>query len=246
MKVKLIVEGGKMAPGPAVAQQLGPMGINLGKVISDVNEATKSFAGTKVPVELDVNPKDKSFEIQVFSPPTSELIKKSLSIEKGSGEPHKYKAGNVAIETLIGIAKTKSSDLLAKDLKSALKLMVGSCVSAGILVDNKEAKEIEADIDAGKYDSEIKEEKTTPDPQKAKKLQLHFKKVFAAQEALKKEEAAAEAAEEAAKEAKAKAAEAGEESAEALEGEDGEEGEASEATEGEAPAEEAKPDESKK
>ena len=64
MKVKLIVEGGKMAPGPAVAQQLGPMGINLGKVIEDVNEATKSFAGIKVPVELDVNTKTKKLNIK--------------------------------------------------------------------------------------------------------------------------------------------------------------------------------------
>ena len=58
-KIKLIVDGGAMKPGPAVAQQLGPMGINLGKVISDVNAATAGFKGVKVPVELDVNPKTK-------------------------------------------------------------------------------------------------------------------------------------------------------------------------------------------
>ena len=74
MKVKLIVEGGKMAPGPAVAQQLGPMGINLGKVIEDVNKATAGFKGTKVPVELDVDPKTRTYNIAVFSPPVAELI----------------------------------------------------------------------------------------------------------------------------------------------------------------------------
>ena len=88
MKVKLIVEGGDMKPGPTVSQQLGPMGINLGKVISDVNEATKGFKGMKVPVEIDVDPKTKDFTIQVFSPPVSEMIKKELNIEKGSGKPH--------------------------------------------------------------------------------------------------------------------------------------------------------------
>ena len=66
MKVKLIVDGGKMAPGPAVSQQLGPMGINLGKVISDVNEATKGFVGMKVPVELDVDTKTKNFAVDTF------------------------------------------------------------------------------------------------------------------------------------------------------------------------------------
>ncbi len=48
--IKLMVEGGKMSPGPAVAQQLGPMGINMGQVISDVNEATSEFKG--VPVQF--------------------------------------------------------------------------------------------------------------------------------------------------------------------------------------------------
>jgi len=76
MKVKLIVDGGSMQPGPAVAQQLGPMGINLGKVIADVNAATSGFKGTKVPVEIDVDPKTKTFTIKVSSPPVSELIKK--------------------------------------------------------------------------------------------------------------------------------------------------------------------------
>ena len=72
-----------MKPGPAVAQQLGPMGVNMGKVISDVNEATKEFKGMKVPVELDVNEKDKTYDIVVKSPPTSELIKKELGIKLG-------------------------------------------------------------------------------------------------------------------------------------------------------------------
>ena len=39
MIIKLLIEGGDMKPGPAVAQQLGPMGVNMGKVISDVNES---------------------------------------------------------------------------------------------------------------------------------------------------------------------------------------------------------------
>lgn len=206
MKVKLIVDGGSMKPGPSVSQQLGPMGVNLGKVISDVNEATKGFAGIKVPVELDVNPKTKSYKIQVFSPPVSELIKKELKLEKGSGTPNKIKVGNIPIEILISIAKTKMPDLLAKDLKSALKLIVGSCVSAGILIDSKEAKEIEIEISAGNYDSEISQEKTSPSPEKVKELESFFKKLQSEQEARKKAEEEAEKAAEAAKEAKAAAA----------------------------------------
>ena len=64
--IKLLVEGGKMSPGPAVAQQLGPMGINMGDVISQVNDATSEFAGVTVPVHLNVDAGTKEFTIKVL------------------------------------------------------------------------------------------------------------------------------------------------------------------------------------
>lgn len=203
MKVKLIVDGGAMKPGPAVAQQLGPMGINLGKVISDVNAATKGFSGTKVPVEIDVDTKTKAYNIKVFSPPVSELIKKELGLEKGSGKAGLILVGNIAMERIIEIARTKMPNLLAKDLKSAVKLVVGSCVSLGLLIDNKLAKEISKEIEAGKYNKEIKEEITEVSEAKKKELADYFTIVK------DKQEKAAKAAEEAARlaeEAKAAAA----------------------------------------
>jgi large subunit ribosomal protein L11 len=203
MQVKLIVDGGKMAPGPAVSQQLGPMGINLGKVISDVNEATKGFAGMKVPVELDVDPKTKTYKIKVFSPPVAELIKKEISAEKGSGEPKKFKVGNISFERIVSIAKTKMPNLLAKDLKKSTRLIVGTCVSLGVLIDSKEAKEIEKDIESGVYDNEIKNEITEPSAEKKQKLDEHFAVIKARQEKEKKALEEAKAAEEAAKAAAA-------------------------------------------
>ena len=86
-----------MAPGPALSQKLGPLGINMGQVIQKVNDATKNFKGMKVPVEIDVNPITKNVEIKVFSPPTSELLKKEISVEKGSGAQDKIKVGNLSI-----------------------------------------------------------------------------------------------------------------------------------------------------
>jgi large subunit ribosomal protein L11 len=203
MKVKLIVDGGDMKPGPAVAQQLGPLGINLGKVISDVNSATMGFKGTKVPVEIDVNAKTKTYEIKVSSPPTSELIKKELALEKGSGEALKYKVGNIAFERVVSIAKTKMPNLLARDLRNSIKLVVGTCVSLGVLIDNKEAKDVEKEIDAGKYNNEIKNEITEVSADKKKNLEEFFADRKAAQEKKKKAEEEAKAAEEAAKAAAA-------------------------------------------
>jgi large subunit ribosomal protein L11 len=199
MIVKLIVEGGGMKPGPSVAQQLGPMGINLGKVIADVNAATAGFKGVKVPVEIDVNPKSKQFTIKVFSPPVAELIKKELSLDKGSGQPHETKVGNLAIEQVIFIAKTKLPNMLARDLKAAVKLVVGSCVSLGVLIEDKEAKQVEKDIDLGMYDKEIKHEKTDVSAEKKAHLIQTFSSVKSQQEAKAKAAEAAKLAEEAVK-----------------------------------------------
>ncbi|MDO8509259.1 MAG: 50S ribosomal protein L11 [Nanoarchaeota archaeon] len=206
MKVKLIVEGGKMQPGPAVAQQLGPMGVNLGKVISTVNDATKGFVGIKVPVEIDVNPKTKEFSVAVFSPPVAELIKKELGLEKGSGQPNTVKVGNIAIERVISIAKTKMPNLLAKDIKAGVRLVVGTCVSLGVLIDNKEAVEVEKEIALGEYDKEIKGEITEVAEEKKERLDKFFAIRKAKQEKDQKALEEAKAAEEAAKQAAAPAA----------------------------------------
>lgn len=171
MKVKLIVDGGAMKPGPAVAQQLGPMGINMGGVISDVNKETEGFKGVKVPVELDIDAKTKEYTIQVFSPPVSEMIKKELKIEKASGLAGKYMAGNIAFERVIEIAKSKQGNLLARNLRSSVRLVVGTCASMGILIDNKFPSEIQGEIDGGNYDKEISEEKTEVTEEKKKMIE---------------------------------------------------------------------------
>ena len=57
MQIKLLVDGGEMKPGPAIAQKIGPLGLNMGKIISDINTATKDFKGMKLPVELNINEK---------------------------------------------------------------------------------------------------------------------------------------------------------------------------------------------
>jgi large subunit ribosomal protein L11 len=205
MQVKIMAEGGAMKPGPALSQKLGPAGIPLNKVIEQVNEATKEFKGIKVPVELDVDLGTKEFEIKVFSPPVSELIKKEMNLQKGSGLQHKLQVGNASIEQIISVSKQKMSGLLAKDLKSAVKTVVGTCGTLGILVENKLAAEIEEDIDDGVYDKEIKEEKTETSPEKRKELDAYFADIKSKQDAkLKLEQAAKE--EEAEKKEAAKAA----------------------------------------
>jgi large subunit ribosomal protein L11 len=199
MIIKLLADGGAMKPGPALSQKLGPAGIPINQVIQKINEATEDFDGLKVPVELNIDLKTKTFEIKIFSPPVSGLLKKELGLAKGSGLQIKTKIANASIEQIISVAKTKMQNLLCKDLKSAVKVVAGTCVSLGILIENKPAKEIEKDIDEGKYDKEISQVKTTTSTEKKQMLDDYFKEVLRKQELiLKQEQAAKEAAEQAA------------------------------------------------
>ncbi|MBI4116612.1 50S ribosomal protein L11 [Candidatus Pacearchaeota archaeon] len=206
MQIKLLADGGAMAPGPALSQKLGPAGINMGQVIQKINEATKDFKGMKVPVEVDVNTSTKTFSIKVFSPPTSELLKKELGIEKGSGLQKKTKVANASIEQIISVAKIKSPNILARTLKSAVKNVVGTCVSLGILVESKHPNEVQLEIDGGKYDEEIKSESTQTPKEKKAELDKYFAKIKEEQEKILKAEQAAAEAEKAAAEAAAAAA----------------------------------------
>lgn len=185
-----------MSPGPAVAQQLGPMGINMGEVISQVNEATGEFKGVTVPVHLNVDPKTKKFTIKVLSPPTSELIKKELGIEKASGARLKQRVGNFSIEQVISISKAKHDSLLSNEFISTVKSIVGTCQALGVLIENKESQEVMEEIVQGKYSEEIDAKKTDTDPEKRKELDLYFETIAEKQEAVKKAEEAEKAAEE--------------------------------------------------
>ncbi len=195
MQIKFLAEGGAMKPGPALSQKLGPAGININEVIKKVNEATQGFKGLKVPVELDVDLGTKEFEIKVSSPPMSELMKRELGIEKGSGTQSKMQVANASIEQIISVAKAKLPNLLANDLKAAVKCVVGTCVSLGVLIESKSAVEVAQEIEEGKYDKEINEEKTETSEEKKKELEEHFSKTNAEQQKLLKQETAAKEAE---------------------------------------------------
>ncbi len=201
MIIKLLIDGGNMTPGPAVAQQLGPMGINMGKVISEVNEATKEFKGMKVPVELNIDEKTKEFTVSTSSPPTSELLKKELGLEKGTPDHKKQKMGNASIEEIIKVTKVKYPGMLEKEFKSAVKSVLGTCASIGIFVESKEPLELIKEVSQGKFDKEINEMITETSHEKRQNLDDFFKKIKSEQDAQ------LAAAEKAAKEAEEKKAE---------------------------------------
>ncbi|MDR1991929.1 MAG: 50S ribosomal protein L11 [Nitrososphaerota archaeon] len=151
--VELIVSGGQANAGPPLGPALGPLGVNIVAVVNKINEITKDYAGMKVPVKVNVDPEDKTFEISIGTPTASALIVAELKIEKGSGTPNTVKAGDLTMEQVIKIAKIKSHQLLAPDTKNATKELLGTCVSLGVTVEGKDPREVQKDIDAGIYEN---------------------------------------------------------------------------------------------
>ena len=134
---------------------MGPLGVNIVEVLKAINEKTKSFEGMKVPVTLVVDPKTKTFTIEVGTPPTSALVAKELKIEKGSGDAGKTRVGNLSLSQAIKIANMKADAMLAKTLKARVLEVVGTSVSMGVTVEGKPAKELSKEIQAGKYDKQL-------------------------------------------------------------------------------------------
>ena len=197
--VDLMVDGGKATAGAALGGTLGPLKMNLGQVVADINKKTDVFKGMKVPVKLEVDPETKTYTMSIGTPPVSQLIGKEIGVEKGSGEPNTNKAGVIAIEQVIKVAKMKYDGFIVKDMKAAVKNVIGSCRSMGILVEGKESAEVMEEVNAGKYDSLIKAEKTEiSDPEKKARFSALSKELDTKMKQVAKQKAEAKAAAEAA------------------------------------------------
>lgn len=154
--VEALVEGGKATPGPPLGPALGPLGVNIPKIIQEINEKTKHFGGMKVPVKITVDPKTKAFEVSIGTPPASALILKEIGAEKGSGKSKETKAGNLTIQQVKKIVEMKKDSLLGINTRNMAKEIVGTCVSVGVTVESKDPKEILKEIDEGKHDEVLK------------------------------------------------------------------------------------------
>jgi len=153
--VEVLVEGGKATPGQPLGPALGPLGVNIPKIVAEINNKTKAFDGMKVPVKIIIDSKTKNFEIKVGTPPTSSLISKELGVEKGSGSPKANKVGNLTIAQAIKVAQMKGDSLMGKDLKMKVLEVVGTCTSMGVTIEGLEPKVARTEILAGKFDQQL-------------------------------------------------------------------------------------------
>jgi large subunit ribosomal protein L11 len=150
--VEALVNGGQANAGPPLGPALGPLGVNVLAIVDKINEITKDYSGMKVPVKISVDTDSKEFEVSVGTPTTSALIISELGVSKGSGVPNTDKIGDLSLEQAIRIAKLKSENLLARDLKAAVNEVLGTGVSMGVTVEGKDPREVQKEINEGKHD----------------------------------------------------------------------------------------------
>ena len=134
VQFKLQAPGGTATPAPPIGPALGQHGINPGQFIQRFNAMSAHLKGKVIGVLVTAY-KDRTFDLELKSSPTSVLLKEAVKAEKGSGEPNKTKIGKVTMAQCKAIAKEKGKDLNAFDEDAAAKIIAGQARSMGIIVE---------------------------------------------------------------------------------------------------------------
>ena len=133
-QLKLQVPAGKANPSPPVGPALGQRGINIMEFCKAFNARTQEMeAGQPTPVIITYFT-DKSFQMEIKTPPASFLLKKAAGVASASKTPGKATAGSVTLAQVRQIAETKMKDLNANDVEAAMQIIAGSARSMGIEV----------------------------------------------------------------------------------------------------------------
>ncbi len=132
--LRLQIPAGKATPAPPVGTALGPHGVNIMAFCKEYNERTAKDAGSIIPAEITIY-EDRTLSFVTKTPPTPDLLRKALGIEKGAGTPGQATAGTITREKLKEIAKIKLKDLNTDSLEAAEKIVAGTARSMGIAVE---------------------------------------------------------------------------------------------------------------
>jgi len=132
--VRLQIPAGKANPAPPIGTALGPQGVNIMMFCKEYNARTADQAGMVIPAEITIY-EDRSFTFITKTPPVPDLLKKAISVEKGSATPNKTKIGSINRVKLREIAELKMKDLNAIDIEGAEGMIVGTARSMGITIE---------------------------------------------------------------------------------------------------------------
>ncbi|MBI4019567.1 MAG: 50S ribosomal protein L11 [Candidatus Aenigmarchaeota archaeon] len=151
--IDVLVQGGKATPAPPLGPSLSPLKVNVGQVVAQINEKTKSFAGMEVPVKIIVDIETKEYTITVGTPPTTSMIRKEMKKDKlrHKKEETTIEGGDIAFSKILQIAKAKEDVLMSHTMKGKVKQILGTCLSGGVTVDGKDPRDLQKEIDEGKH-----------------------------------------------------------------------------------------------
>ncbi len=133
--IKLNLPAGEATPAPPVGPALGQHGVPIMDFIKEYNARTAKLKGQIIPAVITVY-QDRSFTFITKLPPVAAMIKKKLSLQKGSGRPNTEKVGKLTKQQVEEIAKEKLNDLNTQDVAAAMKVVAGTARSMGIDVEN--------------------------------------------------------------------------------------------------------------
>jgi len=132
--IKLNLPAGEATPAPPVGPALGQHGVPIMSFIKEYNNRTTKLKGQVIPAVITVY-EDRSYTFITKLPPVTAMIKKTISLAKGSGKPNTEKVGKLTKAQVEQIAKDKLNDLNTDDLKQAMKIVAGTARSMGVDVE---------------------------------------------------------------------------------------------------------------
>ena len=132
--VKLQLPAGQANPAPPVGTALGQHGVNIMGFCKEYNERTSKNAGSIIPVEITIF-QDRSFKFITKTPPTTDLLKKAMGIEKGAVSVGHEEPKIISKQLLRQVAEQKAQDLNAVDIEGAERIVAGTARSMGIKVE---------------------------------------------------------------------------------------------------------------
>ena len=131
--IKLNIPAGEATPAPPVGPALGQQGLPIMEFVKAFNDRTLDKKGNILPVVITVY-EDRTFSFITKEPPVAEMIKKTLSLEKGSGTALKEPVGTLTAAQVRTMAEAKLPDLNTKNAEAAVKIVEGTAKSMGVKI----------------------------------------------------------------------------------------------------------------
>ncbi|MEK7182855.1 MAG: 50S ribosomal protein L11 [Patescibacteria group bacterium] len=132
--IKLNLPAGEATPAPPLGPALGQHGVPIMEFVREYNERTADKKGQIIPAVITIY-EDRSFSFETKLPPVTELIKKEIGLEKGTGTAGRATVGTLTTAQVEKIAQEKLQDLNTADLEAAKRVVIGTARSMGVKVE---------------------------------------------------------------------------------------------------------------